>query len=247
MMPQLHKITETQFFDYIMCPVLYSIKYNCKNINVSEYVTMNKLLNRIATNFCLKLMGGEVMPFGNFKRKWDMLSREYPAIIDVNRIREGYALLNSFYLWAEERELRIADVGHSYIIRFVHNNEVYEYHGTLGIIAASKSNQPENLKFDFAIRLPDQTNIDLNLKTTFDHVGFQILYNQPLESTHIHHVRRNKDYFTIRDYNACLKKVKTVIVNVIKSIESNLWYPHETPLCNNCKAKEFCSMYGISY
>lgn len=246
-MAQIHKITEEQLFDYINCPVLYAIKYNNSRIKVEKPVSMNRLLNRVVNNFCLKLMQGEVMPFGNFKRKWDMFAKKYPTVIDQHRIREGYGLLNSFYAWAEERELRIADIGHNYMIRFIHDNEIYEYYGALGIIAASKNGKPENLKFDFALRVPEQTNADISMKTTLDHIGFQQLYNQPLESTHIHHVRKDRDIFTTRDYNTYIDKAKAVIVNVVKSINSNIWYPHETPLCTSCGVKNFCTLYGVKY
>lgn len=242
----IYALTEDQLFDYLFCPVYYGIRFNSK-IKVERAVTMPKLVQRVINAFCMKLMNGEVMRMDIMKRKWDMLCKEYPIVMTPENIREGYGHLNRFYRWAAKNELRIATMDTPYIIRQQLDEKNYlEYRGSLGLVMVNKYDKPENLKFWYATRLPDQADLDLALKTTLDHVGFQTLYNMPLIGTRIHHLRKDKDFYTVRDYPSAKERVLTVTKNVFKSIKNNIWYPHEGPLCQTCQVRDFCLMYGNS-
>lgn len=239
----IYTLTEDQLFDYLFCPVYYGIRFNSK-IKVERAVTMPKLVQRVINAFCMKLMNGEVMRMDIMKRKWDMLCKENPIVMTPEKIREGYSHLNRFYLWAAKNELRIATMGDPYVIRQKIGADYLEYHGSLGLVMVNQHNQPENLKFWFATRLPDQADLDLALKTTLDHVGFQSLYKTPLLGTRVHHLRKDKEFYTVREPKIAEERVLSVTRNVFKAIKNNIWYPHETLMCQTCQVRDFCLMYG---
>ena len=179
------------------------------------------------------------------KRKWDRLCREYQVIMTPEKIREGMGHLFRFYKWAERTELRVAAMSEPYTIRQqLDGNDYLEYHGSLGIIGVNKYDKPENLKFWFATRLPDQADLDLSIKTTLDHVGFESIYKQQLIGTRVHHLRKDKDFYTTRDSASAKERVLTVTKNVFRAIKGNIWYPHESPMCQTCQVRDFCLMYG---
>ena len=173
------QLTEEQLQDYMSCPIYFNIK-NKSKLKVEPQPTMSKLLNKLVSGFCIQLMDGEVQRLDIIKRKWDMLCRRYPDYINNERARNGFSLLCSFYRWAAENEIIIADVGSPYMLRVQENGFNIEYRGSLGIIALNKNNDPENLLIDFSSRLPDQSLIDLKLKTSLDHIGFRQLYKKNL-------------------------------------------------------------------
>ena len=108
----------------------------------------------------------------------------------------------------------------------------------------SEESREWNLKFWFATRLPDQADLDLALKMTLDHVGFYQLYGQPLIGTRVHHLRKDRDFYTVRDIETAKERVLAVTRNVFKSIRQDIWYPHEGPMCQKCQVRDFCLMYG---
>lgn len=240
----IYTLTEEQLMDYLYCPVFYGLRFNSK-LKVERAVTMPKLVQRVINAFCSKLRDGEVMRMDIVKRKWDMLCKEYPEVMTQENIREGYGHLNRFYRWAAREELRVATLGDVYTIRQkLDNGDYLDYKGSLNVIMANKYNKPENLKFWFATRLPDQADLDLALKTTLDHVGFYQLYGQPLIGTRVHHLRKDKDFYTVRDVETAKERVLAVTRNVFKSIQQDIWYPHEGPMCQKCQVRDFCLMYG---
>ena len=242
----IYQLTDDQVTEYRYCPSDYGIRYNSK-IRAERAVTMPKLVQRVINAFCMKLMDGEVMRPDIMKRKWDMLCREYEVIMTPEKVREGMGHLFRFYKWAERNELRVATIGQTYTIRQLLDGKDYlDYKGSLGIIAVNKYDKPENLKFWFATRLPDQADLDLALKTTLDHVGFESIYKQQLVGTRVHHLRKDKEFYTTRDSASAKERVLAVTKNVFKAIKSNIWYPHESPMCQTCQVRDFCLMYGNS-
>lgn len=238
------EITEEQLFDYMNCPVRYAIKYGKNHIKVPPQVTFPKLLNQVVYGFCQSLKDGIVLPPDKIKRKWDTVCKNHPDKITQDKIREGFGALYRFYEYAEENQILVADIGSPYILRVKDGDDTYIYNGTLGIILSNKDGEPENFKTDFSSRFPEQSKLDMNLKTTLDHVGFYELYNLPLSGTRVHHVKKSRDFYTTRDIPSSTKRVRTIIANVCKSIRHNIWYPHETPLCSSCEVRDFCMMYG---
>lgn len=240
------QLTEKQLFDYIRCPVFYSLKYGDFSLNMDDPPSMSNLLNQVISGFCAKLMDGEVMRLDILKRKWDMLCRRHPELT-TEQVREGMGQIHRFYQYAERTEMRVADIGSEYIIKVDDGEDRIEYHGNLGIITINSKNQPESIRFNFSTRLPDQADLDLAFKTTLEHVGFHRLYGQDLLGTRVHHLRRDRDFYTVRDYRTSLNKAQTIIRNVARSIRQNIWYPHEGPMCPKCDARNFCMVFGTGY
>lgn len=241
----VYEMTQQQLQDYMSCPIYYSFKYAKSTLYIDQAPTFSKLLNRIISGFCLQLMDGKVMRLDFIKRKWDMLCKQNVEVVPPNKIREGMARLYKFFLWAQKEELRIADVGSEYIIKFdIGGNNQIHLHGSLGIIAVTKNDLPQSLRFSYQNALPDEAALDSRMDITLDHIGFRSIYHQRLAGTKIHHIRSGRDYFTTRDIEDEYPRIKEIVTNVNKAIRFKLWYPHESPFCQKCKVKNFCQNFG---
>lgn len=210
---------------------------------------MKNLLNQVVRAFCMELMNGRVMRPDIMKRKWDMLCNRYQDKMTTEKIREGIGLLYTFYEYAAAHEIQVADIGspYSFLIPEPKENDVrYEYRGTTGIILFRKGEQVEHFLLDYSHKFPEQADLDQNLKITLDHIGFQKIFHRNLVCTHVHHLRKNREYHTMRDLKLELPRVKEIIRNVARSIRQNIWYPHETPFCTSCQTRELCSVFGLS-
>lgn len=243
-MNQLINITEQQLQDYMSCPIYYNLRYNNQHV-IDKAITMNSLLNQIVSGFCLKLMDQQLMSLYDIKRKWDMLCNKHPDIIDSRKCIEGMVMLTKFYNWAAENQILIGDVGRTYAVLFKVGNDVTELKGTIGIITVTKNKQLEELIVSFSNKLPDQSQLDMNLKTTITNVAAYHIYNSSLLGTKILHAKTGKVFYTTRDPNSEWRRLGIIATNVAKSIKAGVWYPHESPLCISCRVKDFCRMWGI--
>lgn len=241
----IYNMTLQQLMDYMSCPVYYSFKYAKNQMYIDQTPTFSKLLNRVISGFCIQLMGGKVMRLDIMKRKWDMLCKQNLEVINSSKAREGMARLYKFYLWAQKEELRIADVGSEYIIKFnTDSGNQIHLHGSLGIIAVNSNDTPESLIFSYQNAFPDEASFDTRMDITFDHLGFKSVYHQRLFGTKIHHLRSGHDFFTTRDNEDEYPRLQKIVNNVHKAIKYKIWYPHESPMCQKCKVKNFCRNFG---
>ena len=236
-------ITEQQVQDYLSCPVYYDVKYNSK-INVDKNPSMNKLLNQVVTSFCAAFMDGRLLRPYDLKRKWDMVCNANPDYINDDKAVSGMKLLNQFYNWAAREKINIVDIGGAYTLRQpLDASTVLEYQGSYGIIVVINKTQLEELNISFQNRIPDQSLLDLDLKTSLDSVGFYEVYHHPLTGSRTHYIKGDKDFYTIRDVPSEKKRVNKIIKNVYLSIHNQLFYPHQNPLCINCTIKDFCKAW----
>ena len=240
-----YRISEEQLFDYMKCPIYYGLKYGKTKLNVDKPPTMRRLLNRVVRSFCVTLMNGRVMGMDHIKTKWNMVCKENLDYMTNERIRNGINLLYLFYQWAADNEIQIADVGTSYSILIPDTKDVrYQFTGTLGITMVNQKDQFQGLCLDYGPKLPDKADIDQDFKVTLDHIGFQKSFHKERVNTCFHHVKRDRDFYTYRDLATEKSRAIQIIRNVARSIRHNIWYPHNTPFCKTCEAREFCSVFG---
>ena len=248
-----YKITDKQLLDYIMCPIYYNLRYTNK-FKIQQPESYNTLINQVVNSFLSKLLDGEIMNTYDIKRKWDMISKKNPDIITPDKNLKGISALLSFYRWAQTYELIPVDIAMPYNIVLKDDNininsnppDSIELSGHINSLILTKNNQNiEELIVDFSSRAPDQTKLDMDLKISLNHIAFYLTYKKQLIGTRIYHVKTNKVYYTVRDPLSESNKIKKIALNIAKSIDNNLWYPHQSPLCPMCKAKDFCRMWGL--
>ena len=242
-MNQIIELTEQQLFDYISCPVYFSLRYKNK-YGIGNSVSMKSLLNQVVNGFCMKLIDGEVMSSYDMKRKWDMLTKKHPDIIDQKKNLQGISLLVQFWRWAANKEIMVVDVGSTYRLTFEPTDKKIFLTGMMGILTINKAKQIEQLIVDMSNKIPDQDRLDMSLKISLVHVAFKRLYKIPLLGTKILYAKTGKELYTTRDADVESKRLEKIVSNVAKSIEQNIWYPHESPLCACCRVKDFCRMWG---
>lgn len=235
-------ISEQQLFDYMKCPALYDFKYN-KSIRIYEQVSIPKLLSGIANYFYFSIMNGKVPTSNDLKRKWDSVCTNNADYIDAKKNIEGMGSIINMFRWAQDERLIVADINSAYRLTFIHENKPVELVGSMGTILLTANNKYELLVTDFSSKLPDQTLIDMKLKYSLDCLAFSKTYNKEISGVRVHNIKNNKDFYSSR-FDDDLKRFESSLINVVKSIRENIYYPRESTLCGPCAVKEYCKVWG---
>ncbi len=231
-------MTEIEYFDYVKCPVFYDAVHR-KKLPFSFQPTMGELLNRVASQFFLKLMDGKIMPMSEIKKSWDRVCNSN-KFISEKKCLEGISALGKMFLWAKDQQLRILDVKMPYRIRFDTTTDIT---GEINAIAVNQQDTPELLYMDFSQKMPDQSMLDMKLKYTLDSYAFKTSYEKDI-CAHIHNVKNDKEFFSYRS-RIDFERAKDSIMSVKKAIENNIYYPRESAFCAVCEMKVFCRQWRI--
>ncbi len=235
-------LTEKQFFDFMKCPVYYDLIHS-KQLSIQDPPSMNKLLNKVAQFFFMKLMNGKVPSTDSIKTKWDKLCAANQDYMTSAKCLDGIGQLMRLYRWAQEEELLIADVKTPYKFAIKTNTHgVINFKGEISTIAInSKTNQPYLLIVDFGNRYPSQGSLDKKMKFTLDKFALLKTFNKDLPIK-IYHIKNNKDFYTMRadeDYKRLLRSIESVAV----CVEQNLIYPRESVFCESCEMLNLCRVW----
>lgn len=228
-------MTETEFLDYIRCPLHYQTIHERK-LPFANEPSFNQRLSRIANVFCLNLMNGSILHPYELKKKWDKACEE--GHLTPQQCMRGIGLLNQTFRWAEDKQLRIADVNTPYKMVLNGRHGKIEFRGETGIVSMNSQGGYELLVLDFGNRLPDQSILDLKLTYTLDCFAFKKLYSKEL-GVHLHHVKDNKDYYSYRNKHDFERLIETVDA-VDWNIRNKVYFPRESVFCSNCNMKEIC-------
>lgn len=229
------KITEQQLFDYISCPVKYSLKYKSKII-VQEEVTPNKLLTQMTKYFYISLANGKMPTLKQMQSKLDSLCEVNKEIITPKKSVEMWAQVYNFYNWACDNQIAVLDTDTKYAIALGSN--IIE--GAMNPIALTKQKKLEILLVNFSSRPPDQLEADTKLKYSLDTAAFNNANkDMQIQATRIHLLKQNKDIVTTRNDND-FKRLESTVNNVAKGIENELYYPRETYMCTSCNYRNYC-------
>ena len=236
----MFEISEKHIFEYMRCPLYYDLVNN-KHIEVEKRFSVATHLGRVGNSFLINLMNGKVLTQTELKKKWDAICEKEKDHITPSRCMEGVSQLMKLYLWAENQELRIADVKTPYAVSiksiFMPNTAI-KVHGEMEAISIGKNGSVELLVLDFNNRSLDQSVLDMKIKYTLDSIAFKKLYGKDV-GIHVHHVKDNKDYFAYRIKDDEERLIAT-INSIAYSISKKLYYPRENILCSSCELKNFC-------
>lgn len=205
---------------------------------------MNKALNSIIRNFCMALMDNKVLPQHKLRQQWDAVCTANPIYFHEKRCIEGMFAINKFYQWAARNEIIVADVGSPYVINLKYNADIYSIEGNFGIIIINKNKQPENLKINFTNKMAPQEMLELDMFTALDHLAFKTVFGRELNGTQIYNVKADKSQFVVKTNSMEEKRISNFVVNISRAIQQQIYYPHQSPLCSNCAALDFCRLYG---
>jgi ASC-1-like (ASCH) protein len=232
------RITEAELFEYIFCPARYEMKY-VKKIDLPEYNSMDKMLNKVAKFFFVNLLNGKVCSVNELKNKWDSICKANPDFIDAKKSIAGLGLIVNLADWASKERLSVIDIDTKF--NLVIDGVVIEgYMG--GPILSRPNGGLELLITSFSSRIPDQVDIDMKLKYSLDALAFAEVLNKDLDGIRVHSVKSYKDLKTIRskeDFN----RIKRTVKSVAKGIENEIYYPRENVLCSTCNANAYCKMW----
>ena len=238
----LLNLTENQLFNYIKCPIHYDTTYN-KKFTLPEKPTMNLLLKKIWNLFCINLVNGTVLSKAVLKNKWDIVCEKNPDIITESKCLAGLGALMKMYAWAEQEELRIADINIPYNISFNRGRDSVNINGEIGAVAINAKNNLSLIDIDFNDRLTNQSMIDMKLKYTMDIYAMKALYNKDV-GIRIHNIKHNKDWYSIR-IPEDMERLKHTVLNVGYCINSKMFYPRESVFCLNCELLHYCKAWKV--
>lgn len=228
-------ISEKQIFQYIKCPILYDIQYN-KSLDVSASLTIKNQLKSLIDYFLFQLYDGKIPSMNDLKKKWDILMKEIGSA-DPKKAIEGLGTLINIYNWAHKNKLTVVDINSKYTKRFGE----YEVEGAIGPII-SINNKLHYLVMDTTRKITNETLVDLNLKYTLDIYAFEHLYNKKIESIIVYNSKHNKEFVFFKNEED-FKRLETSITNVCKAIDTNIYYPNSTVLCESCIGNSLCRFW----
>ena len=230
------KITEQQFFDYIVCPCKYDLKHNRKLI-INDKISIPKILNQVSKFFYTYVLNNLKTPTMNqLTKKYESIFKEYGETLSSQQYNDGLFLLRNFYNWACSNQIAVIDSDSKYTIS--HNGVILE--GIMNPIAINKDKQLEFLIMNFSKKTYDQLDIDTKLKYSIDMMAFNDANkDHKIVATKIHNVKSGKDLITSRNMNDYDRLLST-IENVAKGINNKIFYPRESALCSSCSYKNLC-------
>ena len=179
------------------------------------------------------------MPTSSIKSAWDRICEKNPDIITPQKGLDGLGQLMKMYRWAEKVQLRVVDHHIPYSIGIDTRVGRVDFRGHINCIAADNNNEIYLLDLDFSNRLPNQIFLDTKLKYTLDSLALNKVYNKWAAGIKIHHVKNDKDFFSIRkqeDFN----RLETAISNIVYSVQQDIFYPRESAFCSSCDMMDFC-------
>ena len=230
------RLTEQQFFDYISCPLKYDMKYN-KGLLIPDTFSINNILIIMTKFFYMYVVNNLKTPtFNLMTNKFESAIKPYINIISNKQYTDALFLLRNFYNWACDNKVAVIDSDIKYI--FTHNSNIIE--GVMNPIAINKDKNLEFLIMNFSSRLPDQLEVDTKLKYSLDMLSFNSSNkDKQVNAIKIHNVKQNKTLITTRNDND-FKRLTSTIDNVCKGIENNIYFPHETHMCQQCAYRNLC-------
>ena len=237
------ELSEEQIYDYAICPLRYDSRYNLK-IATQNHPSFKSLLDRVANSFLLNLMNNKVLSTSELKKKWDVTCEGYKDIIDQNGCISGMGLLMQMYLWAEEQELCVSDLKSPFLHRIAGSNPPVNIRGeTAEALIVKDRKSYELLVIDFSPRYPDQALIDMKTKYTLDWAVYKnFLPDMKNLGIRIHHVKKNKDWYTFRTEES-MQRMNASFRNIATCINEKLFYPRENIMCAACDMKLYCKAW----
>jgi hypothetical protein len=227
------KLIEQQLFDYMFCPAKYEMRY-VKGIDLSDPISLPRLLNKVAKFFLFNLLNGKVCSINELKSKWDSISKQYPDFIDSKKNVAGWGLIINLVQWAARNQINVVDVDTAYQA-IIGDAEIK---GCMAPIIMSEGTI-QQLVLNFNDKVPDQADIDMKSKYTLDVMAFNKMFNRELDGIRIHTVKSDKDIYT-RRIDPDFKSLEADITGVINGIKNDVFYRRTTSLCNNCTGRPYC-------
>lgn len=231
-----YELTENKIYDYIYCPARYSMKYE-SNMPIIDTMTVPNLIQPVIRSFCLNLMNGKVKSTDWLKQKWDAVCRKYPGYLQGQRVIRGVALLVNLFQYCRRNEIQVLDIDEPFEL-YTDQTAVKGKMGTISV----RNKKPELLVFDCSQKIPNQVDLDMNLKYTMDCLAFRNIYFKELAGIRVVHVRTGKEYTTYRLKDDFLR-LQTIIDNIAKAVALKIFYPRHNVLCAQCPEYNLCKAW----
>ena len=225
-------ISESQLFDYLRCPTLYDMKRRL-NLDVEDPTKLTKMAEGVVKYWCVQQLDAKTPGSGDMKRKWDSVCGKKK--LEPKQIYDGFNMIAKFMNWTERIRPLVLDVDAKYELAISGVTIV----GNLGILLMLPNKTVELFVPDFGSKLPDQRYADQKLSFTMQAAAYEQIYKTRLAGIHIHSFKHDRDLFTMRtpeDY----PRLMATIYGVGRGIQSQLFYPRESFMCENCPGLIYC-------
>lgn len=260
------ELTFNQIYDYAKCPLIFKFRHMLGiEIPTNLYEQFDKALIKSILYFYYRIMdGGTVITSHQLKKRWeafwgeeDFNPQEFiltpvhgntPAGGHKNRRPSAEARRRSFLLR-----------GWSVLNNFHRNNK--DNPGTpvavdLGFTAQLGNHQLSDT-IDLARRIDDKTEIVIlntrqsppddfdirnDLKTTFQVYGFRNIFNTTEDLITYYYLEKGKKMETVR-VQRDFDRMESIIDNIVRAIELDIWFPRQTFYCNTCHFQGMCTQW----
>lgn len=231
---------EREFFEYIRCPLRYQFVKNGMDLGSDR--TFKKLVYSAINHYYSAKTNGMKADVNSLKRKWDSICQQNQDILNPKKVLEGWGMLYRTYEYIEQNSIVFMDINTPYSLEIPGTK--INITGQLDPII-DKGTHIEIFITCFDKVLPDRLDIETRLKHTIDAYAIKKMFNKdvvinyyvPAQGKSVQALRSSNDF----------QRLKSIIENVGKSIDSNIIYPRETFLCSSCLARDLCKSWTGNY
>jgi len=202
-----------------------TIKHFYKTLKDEGVKLTQKQLHNFWGNLWLEDVDTEKIIYGNKSEKSKLT-------------KKGYSYLNKFHRYNSSNSGTPIEVGLDYNINYMNK---YKLSGNIELIRRTRV-KLQIVNFSTSRYVPDEFRQKNDIRFTLNSYAFRQIFEKEEDETLYYHVRTNKKVPVYRGQND-YEKLLTIIDNVYKCIEEDLYYPRISYLCKQCKFHDFCTAW----
>ena len=202
-----------------------TMKHFFKKLDEDEVILTQKQIHDYWGDLWLADVDSEKIIYGNASEK-------------ANLTKKGYSYLNKFHRYQSDKPGVPIKVDLDYSIDFM---DEYKFSGNIELIR-EKDNNIQIVNFSTSRYVPDNFRKQNDIRFTANSYAFQKIFEQKEDEIIYYHIRKNKSVNLHRDEDD-YKKLLTIMDNVYKSIEDELFYPRISYKCKQCPYHKHCTAW----
>lgn len=226
---------------YKKCPVKYDMK-------TCGYITNNKTYN----DYLHDLYNYTVAAIYYHKEKaippvekfWEDTYRNNQDIISEKQWLAGVKYFCNIYDYFLFSDMKIIAVNHPYVIEFPEYNVALS--GNIPMIA-NEGNKKQHIIIDpsFSSKMKTDRDLERELKYSIYSKAIRDSYNSTA-------IIINRNFNLCQENKPVIRneihytRLATVVSNVAKAIENEIYIPNDDYACNNCKLCGICNYWGTT-
>lgn len=226
---------------YKKCPVKYDMK-TCGYATNSK--TYNDYLHDLYNFTIAGIFYHGEKAVSLAEKYWEDIYRKNQDIITEKQWLAGISCLINIYDYFLYSDMKIIAVNHPYVIEFPEYNTALT--GNIPMIA-NEGNNKQHIIIDpsFSSKMKTDRDLERELKYSIYSKAVRDSYNSTaiIINRNFHLNQENKPIIRNEIHYT---RLATVVTNVCRAIENDIYVPNDDYACNSCKLCGICNYWGTS-